>query len=468
MNPNGFDEADEAESESDDESYVAVIPQAASRPSLGKNRSSSRAPSRRATTRSTSTSRTGAALDSKSEIRTNNGTIMLPYITFPYTNFTGQGRAMIQVIKIHSLSGCVNFELGYGVRVAEGNNEVLIDFHKNESVIEFYKQGKRYLNPGSTVYCYELQHRHDWAMSTATRNFTEYPQQTMTVPSLNYPIRTILMDELRPYIYEFLSKDGQRLYAENTVLFIYAELEVPEYKRERVATMSLVSDSFDDTPSYYPKTDPSSPPKSPRGGARIKHFSSSGAKGTRKGKKRHAPKSVASVTDSLSSMSVDDVDKKMAAPPVQVPSTVFNQSSQAQVAAPRQTSTVPDQAVLQQQQQMFNEQALQEQQIQFNRQAQMMALQQQQLQQQQQQIMRQRQYEEQMAAERREMEIVARAAAQRRNEVSNREDVRRLLAETQTRLANQVQQQQVTEDDDDEYDHSEISSYFNEYEDGSL
>ena len=102
-------------------------------------------------------------------------------------------------------------------------------------------------------------------------------------------------------------------------------------KRDRAATMSLVSDSFDDTPSYYPKTD-QSPPKSPRGGQRLKHFSSSGAKGTSRAKKSHAPPSVASVTDSLSSMSVDDVDKKMAAL-VQVLSTVFNHNSRAQVAA---------------------------------------------------------------------------------------------------------------------------------------
>ena len=79
----------------------------------------------------------------------------------------------------------------------------------------------------------------------------------MRVPSLNHPIRDILRDEIRPYIYEFRAKDGKRIYAENSVLFIYAELEVPDYKRDRAATMSLVSDSFDDTPSYYPKTDPS-------------------------------------------------------------------------------------------------------------------------------------------------------------------------------------------------------------------
>lgn len=84
--------------------------------------------------------------------------------------------------------------------------------------------------------------------------------------------------------------------------------------------MSLVSDSFDDTPSYYPKTDPTSPPKSPRGGERLKHFSS-GNKGTRQAKKRHAPpSSIASVTDSLSSMSVDDCDKKVSTP-AQVPSS---------------------------------------------------------------------------------------------------------------------------------------------------
>lgn len=452
LDPEGFAEE---ESESDDESYVEVVPKkaAASRPSLVGNRSSSRK-----TRSSTSTGRTGASLDSRSDIRTNNGTVMLPYVTFPYESFTQQGRVMIQVIKIHSLSGCVNSELGYSARVAEGNSDILIEFHKNDSVIEFYKQGNRYLNPRSSVYCSELQHGHDYAMSTATRNFTEYPQQTMRVPSLNHPIRDILRDEIRPYIYEFRAKDGKRIYAENSVLFIYAELEVPDYKRDRAATMSLVSDSFDDTPSYYPKTDPS-PPKSPRGGQRLKHFSSSGAKGTSRAKKRHAPPSVASVTDSLSSMSVDDVDKKMAAP-VQVPSTVFNHNSRAQVAAPHQTSSVPDQAVLQQQQQMLNEQALQDQQIQFNRQAEMMALQRQQLQQQQQQVMRQRQYEEQMAAERARLEGLARIAEQRRNEVSNREDVRRLLAQTETRLADHVQQQQVTDTDEEEED-SDLLSYFN-------
>lgn len=456
LDPDGFAE----ESESDDESYVDVIPAkkaASSRPSLGGNRSSSRK-----TRSSTSTTRTGASLDTRSDVRTNNGNVMLPYVTFPYETFTKQGRKVMQVIKIHSLSGCVDFDLGYNTRVAEGNSEILIEFHKNNSCVEFYRQGNRYLNPNSPMYCSELQHEHDYAMATATRNFTEYPQQTMRVPSLNYPIRDILYDEIRPCIYQFRDKNGKKIYAENSVLYIYVELEVPEYKRDRAATMSLVvSDSFDDTPSYYPKTDPS-PPKSPRGGDRIKHFSSSGGKGNRRAKKRHAPPSVASIADSLSSMSVDEVDKKVAAQ-VQVPSTVFNHNSRAQVAASRQTSTVPDQAVLQQQQQMLNEQALQEQQIQFNRQAEMMALQQQQLQQQQQQqqIMRQRQYEEQMAAERARLESLARYAEQRRNEVSNREDVRRLLAETETRLADHaVQQQQVTDTDEEDED-SDLLSYFN-------
>lgn len=164
LDPEGFAEE---ESESDDESYVEVVPKkaAASRPSLVGNRSSSRK-----TRSSTSTGRTGASLDSRSDIRTNNGTVMLPYVTFPYESFTQQGRVMIQVIKIHSLSGCVNSELGYSARVAEGNSDILIEFHKNDSVIEFYKQGNRYLNPRSSVYCSELQHGHDYAMSTATRS----------------------------------------------------------------------------------------------------------------------------------------------------------------------------------------------------------------------------------------------------------------------------------------------------------
>lgn len=70
--------------------------------------------------------------------------------------------------------------------------------------------------------------------------------------------------------------------------------------------------------------------------------------------------------------------------------------------------------------------------------------------------MRQQQYEEQMAAERRRVEELARFAEQRRNEVSNREEVRRLLAQTQTRLAEQ-HQQQVTDTDEED---SDILSYF--------